>query len=172
MAPECANVKYEKWIQPTYMPYTDLNLVSIQDFMMALSINELVTPCRILNQTTLDRNLGRVHAIADKAGVHLRPHCKTAKSAEIARRATAGFDGGITVATLNEAEYFAQRGFTDITYAVSIVPSKLKRLQVIRDRGVTITVICDHLDAIKAIIPQLSLSSRPLPILIEIDTGT
>ncbi len=139
---------------------------------MALSINELVTPCLILNQTTLDRNLSRVHTIAQKAGVHLRPHCKTAKSAEIARRATAGFNGGITVATLNEAEYFAQHGFTDITYAVSIVSSKLKRLQALRDHGVIITVLCDHSDTIEAIIPQLSSSSTPLPILIEIDTGT
>lgn len=139
---------------------------------MALSINELVTPCLVLNQTALDRNLRRVHTIAQQSGVQLRPHCKTAKSAEVARRATAGFSGGITVATLNEAEYFAQHGFTDITYAVNIVPSKLQRIQALRDRGITITVLSDHIDAVEALIPHLSQSSTPLPILIEIDTGT
>ena len=58
-------------------------------------------------------------------GVILRPHLKTAKSAEIASIATIGEFGGITVSTLAEAKYFLSQGITDITYAVGIVPEKL-----------------------------------------------
>ena len=58
----------------------------------------------------------------------LRPHVKTAKSVEIVRLAVEGQPGGITVSTLREAEYFLDHGFTDILYAVGIVPSKLRAM--------------------------------------------
>jgi D-serine deaminase-like pyridoxal phosphate-dependent protein len=54
--------------------------------------------------------------------VPLRPHMKTAKCIEVARLATAGQPGGITVSTLAEAEYFFRHGITDILYAVGITP--------------------------------------------------
>jgi D-serine deaminase-like pyridoxal phosphate-dependent protein len=43
-------------------------------------------------------------------GVALRPHMKTAKCAEVARMATAGQAGGITVSPLAEAAFFAEAG--------------------------------------------------------------
>ncbi len=61
---------------------------------------------------------------------------KTAKSADVARIATAGHFGGITVSTLGEARYFAQAGLSDILYAVGFVPSKLAQAAAIRDMGV------------------------------------
>jgi D-serine deaminase-like pyridoxal phosphate-dependent protein len=55
-------------------------------------------------------------------GVTLRPHLKTAKSAAVARLATAGEAGGLTVSTLAEAEYFAQNGFRDVLVANALPP--------------------------------------------------
>ena len=130
------------------------------------------TPCLLLHRTVLERNLSRVSTIATEAGVALRPHCKTAKSAEIARRATAGFNGAITVATLNEAEYFADHGFTDITYAICIVPSKLDRIVALQERGVNISIITDNLGVAAKVAERSANVSSPLPVLIEIDTGT
>ena len=60
-------------------------------------------------------------------GVRLRPHVKTHKCAEAARYQVEGHFGGITVSTLAEAEFFAQQGFTDITYAVPISQGKVAR---------------------------------------------
>ena len=40
----------------------------------------------------------------------------------------------ITVSTLNEAEYFAKAGFTDIIYAVCVVPNKLNRISYIQEK--------------------------------------
>ena len=57
-------------------------------------------------------------------GVTLRPHLKTAKSIDVARRLYPDAPGPITVSTLAEAEYFAREGgFTDITYACLLYTS-------------------------------------------------
>ena len=61
------------------------------------ALSELPTPCLLLDQSKLDRNLARMAERMRSLKVDLKPHLKTAKSAEIATRATAGFSGGITV---------------------------------------------------------------------------
>ena len=74
------------------------------------------------------RNIDRMADRASKLGVPLRPHLKTAKSVEIARRMLPGGTGPATVSTLAEAEVFAAAGLQDILYAVSIAPQKLDRV--------------------------------------------
>ena len=74
-------------------------------------LSDLPTPCLLLDRARLDRNLSCMAERMRALGVDLKPHLKTAKSAEIARRATQGFSGGITVSTLAEARYFAEAGF-------------------------------------------------------------
>ncbi|HEX7193255.1 MAG TPA: DSD1 family PLP-dependent enzyme, partial [Thermoanaerobaculia bacterium] len=61
------------------------------------------------------------------SGVAFRPHVKTHKTIEIGRLQHGGKAGPITVSTLAEAEFFADAGFSDITYAVPIPPEKLAR---------------------------------------------
>src|SRR6476620_5444523 len=100
-------------------------------------------------------------------GVSLRPHLKTAKSADVARLAVDGEAGGITVSTIAEAEYFADHGLRDITLAVGITPEKLDRITVLSDHGATITVITDDVIAARAI----AAHHGEFKVLIEIDSG-
>lgn len=102
-----------------------------------------------------------------KHGVALRPHLKTAKSAEVARLATQGEAGGITVSTLAEAEYFVQHGFRDVTVAAALPPQKLDRAAALVDRGALVMLVTDHVSAARAI------ASHPAEFkaLIEIDSG-
>src|SRR5262245_65949492 len=88
-------------------------------------LTELETPCLLLDVERLERNCQRMLARAEALGVRLRPHLKTAKSVEVARRATGGGPGGITVSTLKEADYFAGHCYSDIVCATAIVPAKL-----------------------------------------------
>ena len=76
-------------------------------------------------------------------GVVLRPHMKTAKSIEVARRAYPSGPGPITVSTLAEAEYFAQHGFRDMTYAVGVAPHTAERAMRLRKAGVDLKVLLD-----------------------------
>jgi D-serine deaminase-like pyridoxal phosphate-dependent protein len=134
---------------------------------LAMRLEDLPTPCLVLDRKILARNLKRMSDAVHRHGVTLRPHLKTAKSAEVARMATAGEAGGITVSTLAEAEYFADAGFRDILVAAAQPPSKLNRAAALIDRGVAITLITDDVSGAKAIAEHRG-SFR---VLIEIDSG-
>ena len=135
-------------------------------------LSELPTPSLLLDRARLDRNLARMAERMRGLGVDLKPHLKTAKSAEIARRATQGFSGGITVSTLAEAAYFAEAGFRDITYAVGIVPAKLEEAAALMRRGVKLTLVTDHPAMARAVGEQGKKLSTRFQVLIEIDTGS
>lgn len=137
--------------------------------MSLRTIYDLPTPCLLLDQDALQRNLDRMDTIARAGGVNLRPHCKTAKSVEVARRATANHSGAIAVSTLHEAEYFFENGFTDILLAVGMVPSKLPRVDQLQRAGADITVILDSVEMAHALAHKARELQKPLPALIEID---
>ncbi|HZW21751.1 alanine racemase [Noviherbaspirillum sp.] len=126
------------------------------------------TPAVILDRSRLQANCERMAQRAAHAGVSLRPHLKTAKSAEVARIATAGQTGGITVSTLAELAYFFDAGFRDMTYAVGIVPSKLPAIARFIEQGARINVV---LDSVRAADEIAGHAGAPIPVLIEIDCG-
>lgn len=133
--------------------------------------DSLPTPCLLLDRAVLEDNCRLMATHMTKLGVKLRPHMKTAKSAEVARLATAGHFGGITVSTLKEARYFAEAGFSDILYAVGFVPSKLEEAAALQDAGVALTLITDSIDAARATADKAAALGRTLPMMVEIDTG-
>ena len=101
----------------------------------ATTVGALATPALLLDKDRLDRNLSRLSSRMAARGVVLRPHMKTAKSIEVARRAYPSGPGPITVSTLAEAEYFAQHGFRDMTYAVGLVTHTAVRAMRLRKAG-------------------------------------
>ena len=134
-----------------------------------MNIDELFTPCLIVEKGKLENNITIMRNQADKLCVTLRPHVKTAKSVPIALMCAGGAVGPITVSTLREAEYFADAGFKDIIYAVSMVPSKLERAKDIIDRGVDLKMIIDNVDIANQISEAAVKYQRAYKIMIEID---
>src|SRR3954469_5538390 len=61
---------------------------------------DVATPALILDRAALERNVAAMAAFAAERGVALRPHAKTHKSAEIARRQIAAGAVGICCAKL------------------------------------------------------------------------
>lgn len=49
-------------------------------------LDDVDTPCLVLDADRMDRNVARLRERLDGLGVSLRPHLKTAKSVEVARR--------------------------------------------------------------------------------------
>lgn len=134
--------------------------------MDLLSLN---TPALILDRAIVERNTTRMGERMAAHGVSLRPHLKTAKSAQVARLATAGHSGAITVSTLAEAAYFLDHGFDDITYAVCIVPGKLAHAAALMARGADLKLLTDSLDAARAIAAEDH--GVRFRVMIEIDCG-
>ncbi len=136
-----------------------------------MNLADLKTPALILDRSRLAANITRMQARAKALGVDLRPHMKTAKSAQVATIATRGFSGGITVSTLAEADYFLRNGFRDITYAIGIVPGKLDEIAALQSRGATVAVITDDVGVAGAIVQRAKASGARFRVLIEVDTG-
>jgi len=72
------------------------------------------TPLALVDETVLAANIRAMQALANGAGAALRPHAKTHKSLRVAQRQLQAGARGLTVATLREAEYFAQLGVEDL----------------------------------------------------------
>jgi len=133
-------------------------------------LSDCKTPALILDRTVLERNAAAMRERMQRLGVRLRPHMKTAKSARVAEIA-AGSGGGITVSTLQEAAYFAEHGFRDLTYAVSMVPEKLDEAAAIQHDGSRLTLLTDDAGVARALAERARALGARFPVLIEIDCG-
>jgi D-serine deaminase-like pyridoxal phosphate-dependent protein len=132
-----------------------------------VTLDDLPTPCLVLDAGILRRNLARMaERVARHPGVALRPHMKTAKSLDVAALAAPGF-GPITVSTLAEAAHFARGGYLDQIYAVGITPQKLDALAAINAGGARVKAITDDLDAARAI----AAHPGAIGALVEVDVG-
>jgi len=136
-----------------------------------MRLADITTPALVLDRQKLTSNCARMAERAARLGVKLRPHLKTAKSADAARIATAGQFGGITVSTLAEARYFASRGFRDLTYAVGIVPAKLDEIAKLQADGARVQIICDDIAIARAVAARAEAIGAKFAMLIEIETG-
>ena len=130
-----------------------------------MHLADLDTPRLILDATRMEANVARLKRHLSGLGVGLRPHVKTCKSIDVARRLMASASGPITVSTLKEAEQFLAHGVTDILYAVGIAPGKLNHVQSLRDQGADLCVVVDSVEAAHAV----AMRHAGIPALIEID---
>ncbi|MGJ5206285.1 DSD1 family PLP-dependent enzyme [Bradyrhizobium sp. HKCCYLR20261] len=112
----------------------------------ATSLKGLPTPALILDRTRLDRNIARLAGRMTALGVTLRPHMKTAKSIDVARHVFPHGPGPVTVSTMAEADYFADHGCRDMTYAVGIAPHTASRAMILRKAGINIKVLLDTVE--------------------------
>jgi D-serine deaminase-like pyridoxal phosphate-dependent protein len=126
------------------------------------------TPYVTVDVDVLDRNLRGMAVSADKRGLALRPHAKTHKTVEIARRQIEHGAAGLTVATVREAEIFADGGIEDlfIAYPVWPSPERARRLRALADR-VALRVGVDSAESAEV----LAAAVGPLDVLVEVDSG-
>jgi len=136
-----------------------------------MRLTDLQTPALILDRHRLVSNINAMTNLIHARGIQLRPHLKTCKSIDVARLALEGNFGGITVATLNEAEYFAGHGIRDILYGVCVTADKLGWISDLQSRGVRVTVITDSLTVAAIIADHTRESGMVLKVMIEVDCG-
>ncbi|HLX89105.1 MAG TPA: alanine racemase, partial [Acidimicrobiales bacterium] len=85
----------------------------------------------------LDRNLTAMATQTNTLGVALRPHAKTHKCVEIARRQVTHGAIGLSVATIGEAEVFADAGFDDlfVAYPLWVDAARSRRVASLVERS-------------------------------------
>ncbi|MGD8377382.1 MAG: alanine racemase [Acidobacteriota bacterium] len=138
---------------------------------MSAGLDGIPTPALVLDRRRLRENAATMRSRMERHGVALRPHLKTAKSAQVARVLTDGCEGGITVSTLQEAAYFVEHGFRDITYAVSILPERVDRVAALQREGARVRLITDDPGVARALGERAAALDARLDVLVEVDSG-
>jgi len=128
------------------------------------------TPAALIDEARMMQNIARMQQRMEALSVRLRPHVKTPKCIEVARRQQAAGARGITVSTLKEAEEFFAAGFDDVLYAVCIAPQKLDRVLALRRAGCALTILIDSVAAADAIVTKGRAADHVFDVMIEVDT--
>jgi len=136
-----------------------------------MSLDGVDTPSALVDQVRLERNLQEFAQLADQHGKRLRPHVKTHKTSEIARRQRELGAAGLTVAKLGEAEAYADAGFDDLFVCYPLVGAlKLARLAALA-RRVTVSTVVDSADAARALSAAMLAAGTRLDVLVKLDVG-
>jgi D-serine deaminase-like pyridoxal phosphate-dependent protein len=129
------------------------------------------TPAAVIDMDRVERNIARVQAACDAAGVANRPHIKTHKSPVLARLQIAAGAKGITCQKLGEAEVMAEAGIDDILISYNLIgDEKMARLGALQAKA-NMTVAADNSFVIAGLPQAAKASSRPLSVVVECDTG-
>ena len=132
---------------------------------------DVTTPAAIVDLDRLETNLARWQVHCDEHGLANRPHVKTHKCVEIARRQVELGARGVTVQTLYEAEVMVGAGIEDLLLPYNIVGGrKLEQLAQLL-RRVSIAVSADDEALLAGLAGAATDASRELAVLVDCDTG-
>src|SRR3954471_17276770 len=102
------------------------------------------TPSVAIDLDRVERNIARVQAACDAAGVANRPHIKTHKSPVIAKMQRDAGAKGITCQKIGEAEVMAEAGLDDILISYNLIgEDKMGRLAKVMEKA-TVIVAADN----------------------------
>ncbi|GLU46227.1 alanine racemase [Nocardiopsis ansamitocini] len=138
---------------------------------MRLRSDDITTPCLLVDAERLDANVAAMAARTVDRAIRLRPHAKTHKSVEVARRQLAAGAHGLTVATVAEAEVFADAGVDDlfIAYPLWVDAARGARLRAVAER-VRLRVGIDSGEGARALARHAG-GTHPIEVLVEVDSG-
>lgn len=134
----------------------------------------LDTPALLIDLPAMTRNIERMAAFAKARGIGLRPHVKTHKSVEIARRQVAAGAIGVSCVTLGEAEIMVGGGIPGVLItSPAVTPSKIARLVKLaqRARPGEVMVVVDHSRNLADLAQAAGALSHPLDVLVDYGAG-
>jgi len=132
-------------------------------------IAALDTPALVVDLDAFEANVAQLFARV--RGAAIRPHLKTAKSPEVARRLLDAGAQGICVAKLGEAEVMLGAGIADVLITTELVgAAKVARLAALLARAphARVRVVVDSAAGARALDAGLE---RPVETLLDIDVG-
>ena len=134
--------------------------------------DELITPALVLDVDAAQRNIDHMASeLKQMGGATIRPHYKTHKSPDLARRQLQAGAGGLSMATVWEAAILAAAGMDDL-FVVNMVahPGKVRVLaELARDHRVLVAV--DEAANAAALAAAAVTAGATLGIMVEVDTG-
>ncbi|WP_315714431.1 MULTISPECIES: D-TA family PLP-dependent enzyme [unclassified Bradyrhizobium] len=132
---------------------------------------EYGTPCAVIDMDRVERNIARIQAQCEAAGVANRPHIKTHKSPVLAKLQIEAGAQGITCQKIGEAEIMAGAGIDNILISYNLIgEEKMARLAALQAKA-DMTVAADNATVIAGLPQAAKQSGRTLSVVVECDTG-
>ena len=135
-------------------------------------LNELLTPCMLVDRERLQRNIRRMQDACDAHGVELWPHVKTHKTVEIAAMQLAAGAKGLVCSKIGEAEALLASGVRRLFIAHSVVDvlnaPRLNSLFGRLDELILAVTILPQAEALEQVLDAADLT---LPVFLAVDTG-
>ncbi len=140
---------------------------------IGMSIDEIQTPCLILDLDALERNIRRMGDYARAHGMRHRSHGKMHKSVDVQKlQQRLGGAVGVCCQKVSEAEAFARGGIRDILVSNQVRdPAKIERLARLPKLGARILVCVDDIANVAELSTAAVKQGSTLECLIEIDCG-
>jgi len=136
-----------------------------------MTIDDLDTPCLVVDIDRLERNVAAWQAIAEGSGKRLRPHMKTHKTVEIARMQLDAGAAGITVAKVAEAELYVDTGFDDVLIAYPVAgAAKWARVAALAARA-RIAVNVENPTAARGLSSAATAAGAAVGVWLDVDSG-
>jgi D-serine deaminase-like pyridoxal phosphate-dependent protein len=141
-------------------------------YAVGMHRDELVTPALVLDIDAAQRNIDRMASELRRIGpATIRPHYKTHKSPDLARRQVQAGAGGLSMATVWEAAVLAGDGFDDL-FVVNTVshPDKIRVLAELARDGRILVAVDEAANAASHSVAAVRAGST-VGIVVEVDTG-
>jgi D-serine deaminase-like pyridoxal phosphate-dependent protein len=134
--------------------------------------DEIPSPALLLDAARFERNLARMAAHVRATGKSLRPHAKTHRCPDIARRQVEAGALGVACAKLGEAEVMAAAGVRGLLVTTEIVtPAAIARLARLVAGAPDTLVVVDNATNIEALAGAMASQGLVLDVLVDIDVG-
>lgn len=129
----------------------------------------LSTPALVVDLDVFEANLAAMASMLRGTGKTVRPHVKTHRTPELARRQIGEAAVGITCATVGEAEAMVDAGIDDVLVANEVVePRKVARLASLA-RGARIAVAVDDPEPVATLSREAARIGVNVDVLIDVD---
>ena len=132
------------------------------------TVQDLETPSVLIDLDRMERNIGIMQRHCDDLGIQFRPHIKTHKIPDIARRQVEAGAVGIACQKVSEAEVFAAAGFRDIQIPYNILGKrKTSRLAALAIQA-EVTVTVDSRPVIDGIAEAAQEAGATIGVMVEL----
>jgi D-serine deaminase-like pyridoxal phosphate-dependent protein len=136
------------------------------------SREQIPTPALLLDLDAFESN---IRVIADHCQSHncaARPHAKTHKCVDIARRQVAAGARGVAAATVPEAEAMSQAGIKGVLLTSPILePEKIARMVKLANRGGEVLLAVGHPREAELLSEAAAAANTKVDVLLDLDVG-
>jgi D-serine deaminase-like pyridoxal phosphate-dependent protein len=132
-------------------------------------MKSLSTPALVVDLDTFEANIAAMAELLRGTGKTVRPHVKTHRTPELAKRQLVPPITGVTCATVGEAEAMVAAGISDVLIANEVVdPDKLKRVAALA-RAAAVTVAADDAGPVRDLSLAAAAAHSTVNVLVDVD---